>query len=102
MNTTFFARSSHLALALFVGIAASCSSDRLSITDPAGVNGSESDARAIVYSVTVTPGSAAGNVGDSAQFKAVARSRFGAIITGRVVTWTTTDANVVTVSPTGM
>jgi uncharacterized protein YjdB len=55
-----------------------------------------------VASVTVSPGSASGSVGDSAQFSATARDADGNEMTGRTVTWSSTNAAVVAVSAGGM
>jgi uncharacterized protein YjdB len=55
-----------------------------------------------VASVTVSPGSATGNVGDSLQFTAVARDASGNVLTGRTITWSSTNTAVVTASAMGM
>jgi hypothetical protein len=55
-----------------------------------------------VASVSVTPGAASGNIGQAAQFTAVARDRQGRVLSGRTVTWRTTNSAVVTVSSSGM
>ena len=54
-----------------------------------------------VASVTVQPSSAVLSVGETRQFSATSRDANGANLTGRVVTWSVTDASVVTVSNTG-
>ncbi|HET9708229.1 MAG TPA: Ig-like domain-containing protein [Gemmatimonadales bacterium] len=54
-----------------------------------------------VASVTVTPSSDTGNVGDAAQFTATLQDSNGNLITGSSVTWTSTNTAVVTVSATG-
>jgi uncharacterized protein YjdB len=55
-----------------------------------------------VASVSVNPGSASGAVGDSAQFIATARDANGNELTGRTVSWSTTNSSVVVVSAGGM
>jgi hypothetical protein len=54
-----------------------------------------------VASVTVSPGTAALLVGQSAQLTATARDATGTVLPGRVVTWTTSAPGVATVSGTG-
>ena len=54
-----------------------------------------------VASVTVTPSSDTGNVGDAAQFTATLQDSNGNVITGSSVTWASTNTAVVTVSATG-
>ncbi|HTK57099.1 MAG TPA: Ig-like domain-containing protein [Gemmatimonadales bacterium] len=55
-----------------------------------------------VASVTVTPGTAAGTVGQSAQFSAVARDANGRTYSGLAVTWSSSNTAVVTVTSTGI
>jgi len=54
-----------------------------------------------VASVTVSPSSASGSVGQSAQFAATLRDASGNVLTGRTVTWSSTNSGVVTVTSTG-
>jgi uncharacterized protein YjdB len=54
-----------------------------------------------VASVTITPGTAAGAVGATAQFSAIARDAGGQVVTGRSVSWSTTNTAVVAISSTG-
>lgn len=54
-----------------------------------------------VGSVTVTPGSASGNVGDAAQFTATVKDAAGAVLSGQTVTWSSSNPNVVTVTASG-
>ena len=54
-----------------------------------------------VASVTVSPSSATGNVGDAAQFTATTKDANGNVLTGRTVTWSSTNTSVVTVNSTG-
>jgi uncharacterized protein YjdB len=55
----------------------------------------------VIGSVTVTPGAASGVAGQSAQFEAVVKDAGGVEIYGQPVTWTSTDAAVVSVTPAG-
>lgn len=55
-----------------------------------------------VGSVVVAPGSASGNVGDSAQFTATAKDTNGNPITGLAVTWSSSNTSVLSVSQKGM
>jgi uncharacterized protein YjdB len=50
-----------------------------------------------VTTVAVSPGSASVAVNDSGQFSATARDANGAVLTGRPITWSTTNASVVVV-----
>jgi hypothetical protein len=93
-------RSRRMAIALLFGMATSCTSDRVTNPQLGGID-SEGDLK-IVASVTVTPGSATGNIGDSARFTAVARTATGSIVCCRAITWFSTDSSVVTVSASGM
>src|SRR5688500_8208078 len=54
-----------------------------------------------VASVTVTPVSLAMRVGESRPLIAIARDQAGSPLTGRVVTWSTTEPTVATVSLNG-
>ena len=66
-----------------------------SFPDTAAANGA-------VASVTVTPGTAAGTIGQTAQFTAVAKNARGSVLTGRTVTWSTGNSAVASVSSTGL
>lgn len=55
----------------------------------------------IVGSVTVTPGSASGSVGQSAQFSATVKDANGNVMTGQTVTWSSTNSAVVSVTTSG-
>ncbi len=55
-----------------------------------------------VASVTVAPGTATLQLGTTAQFSAVARDAGGLILTGRPITWSSTNAAVLTVSSSGL
>jgi uncharacterized protein YjdB len=55
-----------------------------------------------VASVAVTPNPVALNVGDSQQLTATAKDASGTLITGKSASWTTADANVATVSASGV
>src|SRR6266851_6236473 len=54
-----------------------------------------------VATVTVSPSSATGNVGDAAQFTATLKDANGNVLTGRTVTWSSTNTAVATVTDTG-
>ena len=55
-----------------------------------------------VASVTVTPASATIGVGKTVQLAAVTKDANGNVLTGRTITWSTSDATVATVSSTGV
>ena len=54
-----------------------------------------------VASVTVTPGSASGTVGQSAQFTATVTGADGSVLSGQPVVWSVTDTTVVSITATG-
>ncbi|MGH7733088.1 MAG: Ig-like domain-containing protein, partial [Gemmatimonadales bacterium] len=64
-------------------------------------SGTTTTPTASVGSVTVTPGSASGSVGQAAQFTATVRDLNGNVLSGRTVTWSSTNSAVVTVTATG-
>src|SRR6266571_5347341 len=55
-----------------------------------------------VASVTVSPAAASLPAGQTVQLAAVTRDSAGNVLTGRTVTWTTTNSGVATVSATGL
>src|SRR5438094_10289378 len=55
-----------------------------------------------VASVTVSPAAASRTAGQTVQLAAVTRDSAGNVLTGRTVTWTTTNSGVATVSATGL
>src|SRR6266487_3552820 len=55
-----------------------------------------------VASVTVSPAAASLTAGQTVQLAAVTRDSAGNVLTGRTVTWTTTNNGVATVSATGL
>ncbi|HEY6159337.1 MAG TPA: Ig-like domain-containing protein, partial [Gemmatimonadales bacterium] len=55
-----------------------------------------------VASVTVSPAVASLTAGQTVQLAAVTRDSAGNVLTGRTVTWTTTNSGVATVSATGL
>ncbi len=55
-----------------------------------------------VASVTVVPATASLGSGTSSQLSAVTKDSVGGVLTGRVITWGTTNPGAVTVSPAGM
>lgn len=54
-----------------------------------------------VATITVTPGTISGNVGQSAQFTATAKDVNGNVLSGQTITWSTTNSAVVTVNSSG-
>ena len=78
------------ALLATAGVAFSCSSDA---TDPVPPS---------VASVTVTPGSLGLSMGDSGQLTATVRDAAGVVLTGRNVTWTSSQASRATVDGNGL
>jgi len=99
--TKRLASSRALAL-LALGIAACTAGDRAS-TDPATDDSLHAQRNSLTISrVAVTPSSATGSVGQSAQFSATAYSAGGAVITGRTIAWTSSDSMIVSVSASGL
>ena len=64
-------------------------------------NDNEPDPSAPIAKLLITPRSVATDSGASVQFSATARSASGTVLTGRVISWSTTDGRVATVSNTG-
>lgn len=83
------------AVALF-----GCAAGERSLTDPTSID-SATYANRPVASVTVSPSSASGTVGQTAQFTATVLDAHGNVLTDRTVTWSTSNSAVVTVSGTG-
>lgn len=54
-----------------------------------------------VASIVVTPGSATISDGGAAQFVATLKDASGAVLTGRTVTWVSSNSTIATVAPTG-
>lgn len=87
---------------LFVGaVLLSACSDAVG-TEPTSSTLDTAAAAPKVAAVIVTPGTAAGTIGESAQFKAVARDPSGRIRAGLAVTWSSSNSAVVAVTPTGL
>ena len=79
----------------------SCSSDNLTGTDGLSSDDLSADAT-IIASVAVTFGSSPIAVGDTTRAKATLRDWQNRILANRVVTWTSSDNAVATVSTTGL
>jgi alpha-tubulin suppressor-like RCC1 family protein/uncharacterized protein YjdB len=78
---------------------------RIEATNAAGrdsTSGSFTTAVVPIASLTVTPDSAQLAVGDSVRLSAVARGAHEGVLTGRPVTWSSSDTTVATVSATGL
>lgn len=69
---------------------------------PAGPSTPTAPAVAPVAAVAVTPSPAAVAVGRTAQLAAVIKDARGTLLSGRTVTWTSTDNGMARVSPTGL
>jgi hypothetical protein len=89
-----------LAAALMAATAMACARDANS---PTGIeaDSAELSRSTTVTSISITPSSASGAVGESAQFTATAYNSRGAVVSGRTFTWKSTNTAVVTVSATG-
>ena len=94
-------RVPRLAAATFIAVASACSDS----SSPATTAPSSSPDFALtepVASITVAPAVASGRVGDSVVFIATTFDRYGRTLTGRLVTWLSTDTAKVRVSATGV
>jgi uncharacterized protein YjdB len=56
----------------------------------------------VTTTVTVSSPTASPSVGETVQLTVVARDQFGDVLAGKTATWSTSDAKVATVSPTGL
>ncbi len=65
------------------------------------VSGTGGTAVSPVATITVTPGTISGNVGQSAQFTATVKDVNGNVLSGQTITWSTTNSAVVTVNSSG-
>src|SRR5881409_4402228 len=84
------ARLSWIAVCIVIGSFAGCGTDKLG------------PAEQPVASVTVSPAQATVAPGGSIQLTAVAKSASGTTLAGRAFTWSTNDAAVAKVSPSGL
>ncbi len=93
------ARSRALVVALAAVVADACGAGEQSPTGVPSLKWHASSSA--VASVAVSPSSASGSLGQSAQFTATAYNSSGTALTGQTFTWSSTDSTVVEVSATG-
>jgi uncharacterized protein YjdB len=86
-----------VGLLTIVGIAA-CSSTDSSLTSP----GSAQDSARLIRTVIVSPSSLSGTVGQTGQLTAVVKNQYGQVMTGAIVTWSSSNTSVVTINGSGM
>ena len=86
-----------VGLLTVLGIAA-CSSTDSSVTSP----GTGQDSARNIRTVTVSPSSLSGTVGQSGQLTAVVKNQYGQVMSGAIVTWSSSNTSVVTVNGSGM
>lgn len=79
-----------------LGLAACSSTDQA--TAPVNAQDTARNSR----TVTVTPSSLSGTVGQTGQFSAVVKDGWGRVITGAIVTWTSSDPTVVGITASGL
>lgn len=84
-------------LLTILGLAA-CSTTDQAVTSP----GNTQDSARNIRTVTVTPSSVSGTPGQTGQFSAVVKNQYGTVMTGAVVTWSSSDTSVVTVNASGL
>jgi uncharacterized protein YjdB len=72
--------------------------------DPVGVTGVPSDriSSTTPTSISISPGTASGTLGQSAQFTATVYDSRGRVVTGKLITWTSTDSTVVSINASGV
>lgn len=95
-------RLAHSRAAVLVLAAAAldaCAAGDSSPTGPAARRAKSSVG--VVASVSISPSSAGGTIGQSAQFTATARDAFGNTLSGQTFVWSSTDSTIVTVNGTG-
>jgi|SRR5579859_2642206 len=85
-----------VGLLTILGIAA-CSSTDSSVTSP-----NSQDSARNIRTVTVTPSVLSGTVGQTGQLTAVVKNQYGQVMSGAIVTWTSSNTSVVTINGTGM
>lgn len=86
-----------VGLLAILGIAA-CTSTDSTVTSP----GSTQDSARNIRTVTVSPSSLSGTVGQSGQLTAVVKNQYGQVMSGAIVTWSSSNTSVVTVNGSGM
>jgi hypothetical protein len=77
--------------AVFGALANALAASTVAVTPPASS----------AASVTVSPGSASGAVGQSAQFTATVKDANGNVLSGQTIVWTSTNTAVVTINSSG-
>lgn len=85
-----------VGLLSILGLAACSSTDQA--TSPVNAQDSARNSR----TVTVTPSSLSGTVGQTGQFSAVVKDGWGRVINGAIVTWTSSDPTVVGITASGL
>ncbi len=90
-------RSPAIGLILTLGIVLGCSSDPTSVVTP-----SPPPPPTPVSTVTVTGGQGQILVGETSQFFATLRDAAGDTLTGRAVTWTSSDTTVAEIDSVGL
>ena len=86
---------------LCLAIVAACSMDNAT-PPPQSSSTTRSQSTIAVASVIVSPASASGTIGQSAQFTATANGSTGAPLSGQSVVWTSTDSTIVQITSSGM
>ncbi len=86
-----------VCLLAILGMAA-CSSTDSSVTSP----GTGQDSARNIRTVTVSPSSLSGTVGQTGQLTAVVKNQYGQVMSGAIVTWSSSNTSVVTVNGSGM
>lgn len=86
-----------VGLFMILGIAA-CTSTDSSLTSPTSSQDSARNRR----TVTVTPASLSGTVGQTGQLTAVVSNQYGQVMSGAIVTWSSSNPNVATVNGSGL
>ena len=86
------------AALLMIGGIAACSPTDSSVTSP----GTSQDSARNIRTVTVSPSSLSGTVGQTRQLTAVVKNQYGQMMSGAIVSWSSSDTTVVKVNGSGL
>jgi uncharacterized protein YjdB len=93
-------RLAHSKAALLLAAAAACSGDYQSPT-LSGPAAGPSASRSAPSSISISPSTATGSLGQSAQFVAIVRDASGYILKNQAVVWTSTDSTIAAITSSG-
>ncbi|HTE47942.1 MAG TPA: Ig-like domain-containing protein, partial [Gemmatimonadaceae bacterium] len=100
LRIRFAATAACITLAAFL---AACGSDTTASPPPSNGGGNPPPPPVVaVSSIDLSPGAGEVMLGASAKFTATPRDASGNVLTGRTITWTSSDASIATVDESGM